>query len=88
MSMVFPLVTALTISVFAQSEEEEGINQTLQNIRKSTNLPIQDPSQSAVNETREAVPIQKNVTDLGANITEEAKDLVGNIGEGLKNLTK
>jgi hypothetical protein len=36
----------------------------------------------------EAVPIQKNVTDLGANINEGAKDLVGNIGEGLKNVTK
>lgn len=52
------------------------------------NLPIQDTSQSAANETGEAVPIQKNVTDLGANITEGAKDLVGNIGEGLKNLSK
>ncbi|HET9805735.1 MAG: hypothetical protein ACM3VV_08350 [Deltaproteobacteria bacterium] len=31
---------------------------------------------------------KKNVIGLGANITEGAKDLVGNIGEGLKNLSK
>ena len=79
-----------TLSEFAQSEKEkeekEGMNATIQDINKSTNQPIQNTTQSA-NETREAIPIQKNVTDFGANITEEAKDLIGNMGEGIQNLS-
>ena len=71
-SIVFLLVTALTVSTFAQSEEK-GINQTIQDISKSTNQPIQNASQTSANEMGEAVPIQKNVTNLGANITEGAK---------------
>jgi len=33
------------------------------------------------------VPIQKNVTDFGTNNTEGAKDLVGNMGEGIQNVS-
>ena len=86
-SIVFLLVTALTVSTFAQSEEK-GINQTMQDISKSTNQPIQNASQTSAKEPKEAVPIQNNVTALGANITEGAKDIAGKIGEGLQDLTK
>jgi len=78
LSSIFTLVSA-----FAQSE---WINQTMQNISKSTNQTIQNTNQS-VNETTEAVPFQENVTDFGANITEGAKDLVGNMGEGIQNFS-
>jgi predicted transcriptional regulator len=90
-SIVSLLVTALIVSAFAQSaekQEKEGINQTMQDISKSANQPIQKANQTTANETGEAVPIQKNVTDLGANITEGAKDVIGKIGEGLEGLTK
>ena len=89
-SIVSLLVTALTVSAFAQSAEKqkERINQTMQDISKSANQPIQHDSQTTANETGEAFPIQKNITDLGANITEGAKDIVGKIGEGLEGLTK
>ena len=59
----------------------------MQDISKSTNQTIENASQPA-NETGEAFPIQKNVTDLGDNITEGAKDVIGKIGEGLEGLTK
>jgi hypothetical protein len=86
-SLLVPLL--ITISTFAQSEEQkEGINQTMQDISKATNQPIHNTTQTTANETGEAFPIQKNITDFGANITEGAKDVVGNIGEGLQNLTK
>jgi membrane-anchored glycerophosphoryl diester phosphodiesterase (GDPDase) len=86
----FTLLSFFTILTFAQSEveEKERMNQTMQDISNSTNLPIQNTTQTTANETGEAYPIQKNVTDFGANITEGAKDLVGNIGEGLQNLPK
>ncbi len=80
------LLTALSVSAFAQSEKEKGINQTLQDISKSTNQPIQNTTQS-VNETGKAVPIQENVTKFGSNTTEGAKDLVGKMGEGIQNLS-
>ena len=85
-SIVFLPTAIITVLAFAQSEEK-GINQTLlQDINKSTNQTIQNTTQSA-NGTGEAIPIQKNVTDLGANITEGAKDLLGNMGEGIQNLS-
>ncbi|MGZ5490826.1 MAG: hypothetical protein ACXWFC_04360 [Nitrososphaeraceae archaeon] len=40
------------------------------------------------NETGQAIPIQKNATDLGGNITKGAKNLVAKIGEGIENLSK
>jgi hypothetical protein len=84
------LLSFFTGSTFAQSQEEKiGINQTItEDISKSTNQPIQNSSQTIANETGEAFPIQKNVTDFGANLTEGAKDAVGNIGKGLQDLTK
>ena len=85
--VVLPLITVLSVSAFAQSGEKEGLNQTSQDINKSTNQSIQNTTQALANETGEAFPIQKNVTDLGANITEEAKDLIGNMGEGIQNLS-
>ena len=66
------------------------MNQTVMqdNITKSTNQPIQNNTQITANETGEAFPIQKNVTDLGANITEGTKDVIGIIGEKLQDLGK
>ena len=81
------LLSLFTVSALAQSEEK-GMNQTIQDISKSINQPVQNASQTAAKETGEAVPIQKNVTDLGENITEGAKDVVGKIGEELQDLTK
>jgi hypothetical protein len=86
LSTTFILLSLFTVSSLAQSEEK-GINQT-KDISKSINQPVQNASQTTANETGEAVPIQKNVTDLGENITEGAKDVVGKIGEGLQDLTK
>jgi len=84
LTTIFTLLYILTlVSAFAQTE---GINQTMQDISKSTNQTIQNTNQSG-NETGEAVPIQKNVTDFGANITEGTKDLVGNMGEGIQNFS-
>jgi hypothetical protein len=71
-----------TVLVFAQSGEEvehKKMNQTMQDISKSTIQPIQNESQTTTNDTDETFPIQKNVTDLGANITEGAKDVVGKL---------
>ncbi len=90
MTTTFTLLSFFTILTFAQSEveEKERMNQNMQDISNSTNLSIQNTTQTTANETGEAFPIQKNVTNFGANITKGAKDLVGNIGEGLQNLTK
>lgn len=91
MTTTFTLLSIFTVSIFPQSggEEKERMNQTIMqdNISKSTNQPIQNNIQTTANETGEAFPIQKNVTDLGANITEGAKDLVGNMGKGIQNLS-
>jgi hypothetical protein len=39
-------------------------------------------------ETGQVLPIQKNATDLGGNITENAQKMVANIGQEIENLTK
>ena len=39
-------------------------------------------------ETGQVIPIQKNAFDLGGNITENAKNIVANIGKEIENLTK
>jgi hypothetical protein len=90
MTTTFTLLSFFTILTFAQSggEEKERMNQTImQDINKSTNQPIQNTTQTTANEMGEAFPIQKNVTDFGANITEGAKDLVGNMEEGIQNFS-
>ena len=81
-SLSVVLLITFSVSTFALSN---GTNQTEENIVKETNQSLINPSS---NETGQAIPIQKNVTDLGGNITEGAKDVVGKIGEGLKNLGK
>lgn len=72
----------LSFSTFTLSN---GTNQTEQNIVKETNQTLINPS---FNEAGQAIPIQKNATDLGGNITKGAKDVIGKIGEGLENLGK
>ncbi|HEX6647177.1 MAG TPA: hypothetical protein VF047_08360 [Nitrososphaeraceae archaeon] len=76
------IIMTFSVSTFALSN---GTNQTEENIVKETNQSLINPSS---NETGQAIPIQKNATDLGGNITEGAKDVVGKIGEGLENLGK
>ena len=76
------LLTSFTVSIFAQSD---GTNQTGQKILKETNQTLISPSSE---ETGQVIPIQKNATDLGGNITENAKNMVANIGEEIENLTK
>ena len=76
------LLTSLTVSIFALSD---GTNLTGQNILQQTNQTLISPSSD---ETGQVVPIQKNATDFGGNITEKAKNLVENIGEEIENLTK
>jgi hypothetical protein len=71
-SIVFLLVTALTVSTSAQSEEK-GINQTIQDISKSTNQPIQNASQTSANEMGEAVPIQKMLLILEQTLQKEQR---------------
>ena len=74
------LLTSFTVSIFALSD---GTNQTEQKILKETNQTLISPSSD---ETGQVIPIQKNATDLGGNITENAKNMVANIGEEIENL--
>jgi hypothetical protein len=76
------ILTTFTIFQFALSH---GTNQIEKNRVKETNHTLINPSS---NETGKVVPLQKNATDLGANITEGAKNLIENIGEGVENLSK
>jgi hypothetical protein len=76
------ILTSFTVSIFALSD---GTNQTEQKILKETNQTMISPSSD---ETGQVIPIQKNVTDLGGNITENAKNIVANIGKEIENLTK
>ncbi|MGZ5470969.1 MAG: hypothetical protein ACXWE0_04795, partial [Nitrososphaeraceae archaeon] len=57
------ILTTFSVSTFALSN---GTNQTEQNVVKETNQTLISPSS---NETGQAIPIQKNATDLGGNIT-------------------
>ena len=56
-----------SFSTFALSN---GTNQTEQNIVEETNQRLIKLSS---NETVQAIPIQKNATDLGGNITKEQR---------------
>jgi hypothetical protein len=76
------IITTFDVSTFALSNVT---NQMEQNIVKATNQTLISPSS---NETGQAIPIQKNATDLGGNITEGAKNLVSNVGKGIKDLAK
>ena len=76
------LLTSLTISIFALSD---GTNQTWQKLLQETNQTLISPSSD---ETGQVLPIQKNATDLGGNITENAQKMVANIGKEIENLTK
>jgi hypothetical protein len=76
------LLTSLTISIFALSN---GTNQTWQKILQETNQTLLSPSSD---ETGQVLPIQKNATDLGGNITENSKKMVPNISQEIENLTK
>ena len=62
--LILILILTFTILPFALSH---GTNQIEKNIVKETNHTLINPSS---NETGKVVPIQKNATDLGGNITE------------------
>ena len=68
------ILTSFTVSIFALYN---GTNQTEQKILKETNQTMM-MSQSS-DETGQVIPIQKNATDLGGNITENAKNIVAKI---------
>ncbi len=76
------ILTSFTVSIFALYD---GTNQTEQKILKETNQTMISPSSD---ETGQVIPIQKNATDLGGNITENAKNIVANIGKEIENITK
>lgn len=76
------IITTFNVSTFALSNKK---NQMEQNIVKATNQTLISPSS---NETGQAIPIQKNATDLGGNITEGAKNLVSKVGKGIKDLAR
>jgi hypothetical protein len=76
------LLTSFTVSIFALSD---GTNQTGEKILKETNQTLISPSSD---ETGQVIPIQKNATDVGGNITENAKNMAANIGEEIEYLTK
>ena len=76
------ILTSFTVSIFALSEDT---NQTEQRILKETNQTMISPSSD---ETGQVIPIQKNATDIGGNITDNAQKIVGNIGKAIENLTK
>ena len=80
--LIIIIIMTFNVSTFALSNET---NQMEQNIVKATNQTLISPSS---NETGQAIPIQKNATDLGGNITEGAKNLVSNVGKGIKDLVR
>jgi hypothetical protein len=67
MPILILFLTTFSVSTFALSN---GTNQTELNIVKETNQTLICPSS---NETGQAIPIQKNATDLGGNITKEQR---------------
>lgn len=80
---IFSTLT-FTASTFGQSD---GKNYTMKNMEEPANKTILNMSQST-NKTGEAIPVQKNVTDLASNLTEVAKKLTKSIDEGIKNLSQ
>ena len=74
-----------TITTFVKvNAQDEGANQTMQQ---------QEDPQQVANQTMEkaiqsANETGKDVRKVGSKVTEEAKDLVGNIGEKLQDLGK
>ncbi len=82
-AMLFSTLTFTALTF----EQSEGMNHTMQNTEESANQTIQNTNQSA-NKTGEAILLQKNVTDIGSNLTEIAKKLAKSIDEGIKNLSQ
>jgi hypothetical protein len=72
-------------NVLAQGEDEnagqQGANQTMKDPQQSANQTMERAIQSA-NETGE------DVTEVGSQVTEGAKNLIGNIGNKLQDLGK
>jgi hypothetical protein len=90
--LVFALIVATEIiiptafeNVLAQGEGggagEQGANQTMEDPQQSANQTMEKAIQSA-NETG------KDVAEVGSQVTEGAKDLIGNIGDKLQDLGK
>ena len=86
LASVFLIVIAgiLTTTFVKVNAQGEGANQTMQQ---------QEDPQQVANQTMEkaiqsANETGKDVRKIGSKVTEEAKDLVGNIGEKLQDLGK
>jgi len=86
LASVFLIVIAgiLTTTFVKVNAQGEGANQTMQQ---------QEDPQQVANQTMEkaiqsANETGKDVRKVGSKVTEEAKDLVGNIGEKLQDLGK
>lgn len=89
-NLVFIFITVIsgisaTPFVNVNAQGEEGANQTIQqgqeNPQNSANRTIEKAFQSA-NETGE------DISKFGSQLTEGAKDVIGNIGEKLQDLGK
>jgi hypothetical protein len=74
-----------TIQNNNQSANDTGINQSANDTGINQSANDTGINQSA-NDTGETILLQKNVTDLGSNLTEVAKKLAKSIDEGMKNL--
>ena len=75
------LPTSQFENILAQSEGQQGANQTMEDPQQSANRTMERAIQSA-NETGE------DVAKVGSQVTEGAKDLIGNIGDKLQDLGK
>src|SRR5688500_4137821 len=89
-------LSTFTVSIFAQSAEGDGANQTVQDAGQSANQTGESMQQGAsetassagqsANQTGEA--IQGNASEVGADAGEGAKELGSNITEGAKGLAE
>jgi uncharacterized protein YxeA len=86
LASVFLIVIAVisTTTFVKVNAQGEGANQTMQQQKD----PQQVANQTMEKAVQSANETGKDVRKVGSKVTEEAKDLVGNIGEKLQDLGK
>jgi uncharacterized protein YxeA len=86
LASVFLIVIAVisTTTFVKVNAQGEGANQTMQQQKD----PQQVANQTMEKAIQSANETGKDVRKVGSKVTEEAKDLVGNIGEKLQDLGK
>jgi uncharacterized protein YxeA len=86
LASVFLIVIAVisTTTFVKVNAQGEGANQTMQQQKD----PQQVANQTMEKAVQSANETGKDVRKVGSKLTEEAKDLVGNIGEKLQDLGK